>query len=106
MYNISKGGNTLKESEILEPLHTCLRELIDRDLNRKGDLIKYTDDDVVAATLLYSHILGNRLVHTLTDERVSIGMAQELARNYSNEIQNVTTSMSRVDVSNYYKEKK
>ena len=105
MYNVSKGGNTLEESEILEPLHACLRELLERERLGKSHLMEYSDDDVIATALLFSHIMGNRLVHNLTDENVSIGMSQKLAVEYGAQIQLLTLSMSGVDLSNAFKDK-
>lgn len=102
-YNTNKGENTFGESEILEPLHTCLRELLERDRTGSSLDIKYTDDDVVAATLMYAHILGNRLIHNLTEEKAGIALAQELTKHYSVLINEVTLGMSKVDTSVYYK---
>lgn len=102
-YNIDKGKNTLEESEILEPLHSCLRELLERDRKGKGHLIEYTDNDVVAATLMYSHILSNRLAHKLNRENSSLKLSQELATSFGISIVNLTKTMSGVDIPEFYK---
>lgn len=100
-YNRSSGGNTSEISEILEPLHACLKELIERDHLNKSHLIEYTDRDVVAISMMYAHILGNRLIHNLTDEKASLGLSQHLATTYGNMIHDITESMSGVDVRVY-----
>ena len=105
MYNISKGENTMEESEILEPVHKCLRELLDLEKKGKSQNYEYTDHDIVAATLLYSHILGNRLIHRLTDERASIGLSKHLGKTYGEAIQLLTKQMTNVDISVVYNEK-
>jgi hypothetical protein len=102
-YNIDKGGNTSEESEILEPIHACLRELLERDRLGKGHLMEYTDHDVVAATLVFSHILGNRLAHKLTRENVNLDYSKELATGFGISIINLAKMMSGVDVATLYK---
>lgn len=102
MYNVSKGENTLEESETLELLHKCLREAM--DLEKRGLLknVVYTDHDVAAATLMYSHVLGNRLIHTLMDERTSIRLSQHLGKTYGEAIHLLTRQMSGVDINITY----
>lgn len=89
-------------SEVLEPLHHCLRELLERERKGISQSIVYTDDDVMAATLMYSHILGNRLVSKLTEEKVSLGMSSNTGRHFSTLINEVTLGMSNIDPSRYY----
>lgn len=105
MYNISKGENSMEESEILEPIHTCLRELLELERKGKSQNYEFTDHDIVAATLLYSHILGNRLIHNLTDERASIGLSKHLGSTYGDAIQVLTKQMTGVDIKVMYNEK-
>jgi hypothetical protein len=105
MYNINKGANTLEESEFLEPLHTCLRELLELEKQGKSLNYRWTDHDVIAATLLYATILSNALVHNLKDSNASINMAADLSQHYSALIKEVTLGMSGIDVSNYFKER-
>lgn len=95
-------GNMLEKSEILEPLHTCLKEVLDKE--KAGGLnIEYTDEDVIAATLMFSHVLGNRMIHLYTDERASIGLSQHLAATFGEQIQIITKQMTKVDISLIYK---
>ena len=103
MYNTNKGGNTIEESEILKPIHTCLRELLEVDKEGKGHLIEYTDHDIVAITLLFSNILGNRLIHRMTDEKVSLGFSQSTAKSYGNMIQEITEAMTGVSLKEHFK---
>lgn len=106
LYNVDKGGNTSEESEILEPIHACLRELIEWDKAKKTHLIRYTDHDIVAITLLYVHILGNRIIHTLSDEKVSVTFSKEIVENYVDMVKKLTLAMSRVNVSEHFKDGK
>jgi hypothetical protein len=103
-YNVDKGKNTLKESEILEPVHACLRELIERE--RLGKPFgTFSDDDVVAVTLLYSMVMGNRLLERLKAETVGINFSQEISNYFSIMLQDMTLGMSKVNVTQYYKGK-
>lgn len=104
-YNVGNGGNTLEESEVLEPVHSCLRELLERERQGKAWNQKFTDHDVIAITLLYSMIMGNRLYHYLSEEKASITIAASLSQHYTAAIQETTFSMSRVNVAEYYKER-
>lgn len=103
MYNVAKSGNTPNESEILEPLHACLRELLEYQRQGKDGSIIYTDDDVIAITLLYSTILGSRLANILASEKVGITLAVEMSRHYAALVNETTQGMSRVNTSAYYK---
>lgn len=104
-YNRSSGGNTSEISEILEPLHTCLSELLERDRLGKSHLIEYTDKDVLAVSMMFAHVLGNRLIHNLTREKASLGLSQHLATTYGETIHNIVLSMSGLDVKVYNKGK-
>lgn len=105
-YNINKGGNTLEESEILEPLHACLRELLERDRLGKTDSMRYTDHDIVAVTLMYSHVLNNVFRNRLRDTDIDDEIMIELITGFGVEIFNLTRTMSKVDLSNFYKNSK
>lgn len=105
MYNVNKGKNTLEESEILEPIHNTLRELLELEAKGKGWSAKYTDHDVIAITLLYSMVLGNRLVHQLKEEKAGLELAQSLSNHFAATIQEVSLGMSKVNVKDYYKQR-
>lgn len=102
MYNVNKGQNTTEESEILEPVHTCLREILEHQ--QKGKPITgFTDHDVIAITLLYSMINGDRLVEYLKEEKIGLSAAQHLSDHFANVIQENTLAMTQVNVKDYYK---
>lgn len=105
LYNVNKGENTFEESEILEPIHSCLRELLELEHIGKGYKARFTDHDIIAITLLYSIITGNRLVHRLVEEKVGITLSNELANHFGNIITQVTKGMTNVDMIEYYKKK-
>lgn len=95
--------DTFEESEILEPLHNCLRELIAMDEAKKGHLIEYTDTDVVAAHLMYMYIMGNRLAHRLGREQAPLDTTTHLASTYAEQIRLTTKQMAKLDIAEYYK---
>lgn len=104
-YNVSKGKNTLDESEILEPLHACLRELMEYDKMGKGRLLQFSDHDIIAVTLLFSTILGNRLAHNIVKKDADKTLIADVSTHYSRAIQNLTLSMTGVDVIGHFKER-
>lgn len=106
MYNVSKGNNTLEESEILEPLHACLREVLEMERQGRGLNYRYTDHDVIAASLMYATILSNRLIHHLKDEKAGIGLANEVGQHYTALIREITLGMTGIDTSTFFKERK
>ena len=92
-----------EESEILEPLHNCLRELLARDEAKKNHLIEYTDADVIAAHLMYTHIMANRFAHRSGRERLPMETVQFIAQNYAAQIRLTTKQMANLDIAEYYK---
>lgn len=104
MYNLNKGENTLEESEILEPVHTALREILERQRVNKP-YTGYTDHDVIAITLLYSMVMGDRLVEFLKSEKIGLEAAQVLSDHFAQVIQQTTEAMSQVNVKDYYKQR-
>lgn len=105
MYNTNKGKSTLEESEILEPLHTCLREVLELEKQGRGLNYRYTDHDILAVTLMYATVLSNRMIHNLKDEKASIGIATDMSHHYTALIREVTLGMTKIDASNYFKER-
>lgn len=104
MYNVNKGENTLEESEILEPVHTALREILERQ--RVGKPVAgFTDHDVIAITLLYSMINGDRLVEYLKTEKIGLEAASHISEYFARQIQETTMGMTQVNVKDYYKQK-
>lgn len=84
-------------------MHRCVRELIESDMSGRSQDISYTDQDVIAATLLYTHVMNNRMIHKLVEEKVSLGYSRQVSSNYSTMINNLTKMMSDVDTKNYRK---
>ena len=95
----------MEESEILEPLHTCLREILELEKQGRGLNNSFTDHDIIAATLMYATVLANRMIHNLEDEKASIGIARDMSQHYSALIREVTLGMSGIDTSTYFKER-
>jgi hypothetical protein len=104
VYNVNKGENTLEESEILEPVHTALREILERQRLNKP-VSGFTDHDVIAITLLYSMIMGDRLVDFLKEEKIGLSAAQLQSEYFAQVIQLTTQAMTQVNVKDYYKKK-
>lgn len=92
-----------EESEILEPLHHCLRELLARDEAKKSHLMEYTDADVIAVHLMYTHIMGNRFAHRSGRNRIPIETTTFLAQNFAAQIRLTTKQMAALDIAEYYK---
>lgn len=90
-------------SEILEPVHSCLAELILREQQAKSQNMRYTDADVQAATLLYAHVLSNRYIHYLTEQNAPLTVAENTTLSYLTVIKEITMSMSQVDTSKILK---
>lgn len=103
MYNIKRDGATLNESEILGPLHYCVRECLDNDINSKSHHIEYTDHDVVAATLMLVHICTNRLIHDMERNQVPLRFAAKTAGNYADLLYRQVRSMTGIDVRKHFK---
>lgn len=89
----------MEESEVLEPLHTLTRELLELEKSGMAKTLVYTDRDVTAAALVFSHVMGNRLIDTLKTEHASIGLSQHLAQTYGEAIYLLTKQMTGVDIS-------
>lgn len=91
-----------EKSEILEPVHAVVRELIERDRRGVSHHNEFTDSDIVGVTLLYAHVTTNRLIHTMTEEKVSIGFSKSTALGYGELIKTITQNMTNVDMDNHY----
>lgn len=92
-------------TEQLEPLHALTRELTEQDRAGRPNPLTYTDNDVIAALLVFNHIMNNRLVAKLTDEKVGIGMAQTIVANYTLLTKDLVLGMTGIDSATYYKSK-
>lgn len=99
------SDGTATWSEILEPVHHAVASLIDLEANGKGMQEPYTDSDVIAVSLLYSLVLGNRLYYILDDQKASLTMAKSLSEHFSSVVQETTFAMSGINMKTYYKER-
>lgn len=64
--------------------------------------VEYTDRDIIAATLMYAHVLGNRQLLNLMDERASIGLSQHLTESFGQTVHLLTKQIADVDVNAVY----
>ena len=87
-------------SEILEPLHAVANELTEVDRRGKAHLIEYTELDVIAATVVFTHIMANKKAHHYADiagskdlERISKEMTE-----YGVRIRTIVQEMTGVDL--------
>ena len=92
----------MHQSEILEPLHRLARELIDVDARSKSHLLEYTDDDVMAAVLVFGHILINRKAHALERDGISEEEGAKVMERYGEKIHDLTLGMTGVNIQTYY----
>lgn len=100
---MTKYKGTEDWSEVLEPIHHVVRELIEKESKTEGQSEPFTDSDVIAVTLLYSMVMGNRFYYELDSEKVGLGFAQKMSNHFSKTIQDTTMAMSGLDVKKYYK---
>lgn len=101
VYNLNRDGKKPEESEILEPVHNCVRELLGRD--EAGRKMEYSDEDVIAASLLYSSVLGSRLSQKLNESNASMALCTDLALSCGQRIRQLTIDMSSVDTNTHYR---
>lgn len=93
-------------TESLEPLHHLVAELIRQEQLGKGTSEPYTDSDIIAVTLLYSILLGNRLYYQMDNHKATMALAKQVSEHFSTIIQETTYGMSGIDMQTYYKKRK
>ena len=88
------------KSEILEPLHDVANELTEVDKRGKAHLIEYTELDVIAAAVVFTHIMANKKAHHYVDiagvkdlDRISKEMTE-----YGTRIRNIVKEMTGIDL--------
>lgn len=101
-YNVSKGKNTLDESEILEPMHSCLRELVEYEMQGRGHLLEFTEHDIVAVAMLFSTVCGKKLTHDLIKSTSTPEQMKHMGNVYARLIRDITFGMTKVDVLEHY----
>ncbi len=88
------------KSEILEPLHVVAEEVSEVDRRGKAHLIEYTELDVIAATVVFTHVLANKKAH----QYVQITNVEEFNRivkemhDYGTRIRELVKEMSGVEL--------
>lgn len=88
------------KSEILEPLHGVAEELSEVDRRGKAHLIEYTELDVIAATIVFTHILANKKAHQYVEitNAERFNQIVEEMKDYGNRIRILVKEMSGVEL--------
>lgn len=96
-----KARETINQkSEILEPLHDVALELSKVDSENKSHLIEYTKLDIIAAAIVFSHILANKKAHiyqktaTMSDMQKITDQMEE----YGERIRALVYEMTEIDL--------
>lgn len=87
----------IQMTEKLEPLHHLAEEILGDDAKGKFPL-KYTKDDIVAATVVFSHVMGAQFTHVMIDEKVPLGVSRHLAQHLGTEVQHLVKYATKVDI--------
>ena len=88
-----------KKSEILEALHDTAMELLLTEETGKSRLIEYTKHDVIAASLVFMHILSNIAAHRYSRNGVFDLAAVELEmKEFHTDIKEIVNEMTGVDL--------
>ena len=85
------------KTEKLESLHRLAEEII-RDDEAGREALQYTRDDVIAATVVFSHIMGARFVQYLEHEKVGIKAGRRLTKDLGNRIGGVVSFATDLDI--------
>lgn len=90
----------INKSEILEPLHRLANELAEVDNKGKAHLIEYTKLDVIAAAMVFTHIMANKKAH----QYVQLSGVKDLdtvtleMEDYGKRIRQLVLDMTSVDL--------
>lgn len=90
----------------MEPLHNVASELSEVDRRGKAHLYEYTELDVIAATLVFTHILANKKAHQYVEvasEDDLDSIIQEM-HNYGARIRKLVKDMSGIEIDETKKE--
>ena len=88
------------KSEILELLHSVAEEVSELDAKKKSHLLEYTELDVIAAAVVFTHVMANRKAH----QYVRIAGPKDLDRaademsSYGKRIKDLVNEMTNVDL--------
>lgn len=84
-------------TEKLESLHRLAEEIMQDDAEGKFPM-KYTKDDVLAATVVFSHVMGAQFSHYMIDEKMPIGASRHLTQHLGAEISKTVKYATTIDV--------
>lgn len=96
-YNRNKDNDS-KITEMLEPIYSCLDELQQRESNGNIGNIRFTDKDIIAVSLTFCSILGNRFAYKLIDEGATAKIAESSSIHYGRLIREIVIGMSDVEL--------
>ena len=88
------------KTEMLEPLHNVAVEVSDIDRRGKAHLLEYTELDVVAAAVVFTHIMANKKAHSqveITNVKDFEKVVGEM-RDYGIRIRQLVKEMTGVDL--------
>lgn len=89
-----------QRSETLEPLHSVARELADLDNRGKAHLIEYTKLDVIAAAMVFTHIMANKKAHQYVQALnvKDVDTVTKEMEDYGKRIRQLVLDMTAVDL--------
>lgn len=58
-------------SEVLEPIYNTALELTRLQENKKLHLYRFTDLDIIAASIIFTEVLANRTAHAYVEKNIS-----------------------------------
>jgi hypothetical protein len=94
-------------SEILEPLDRLATELLQEDDAHRSHFVRYSDEDIVSAVLVFQHVLGNRAAWYYIDmhdpNRSDIDTNQ-IATDLGTGISDLVMKMANFDIKKHYAE--
>ena len=95
----------LEMTEYLEPLHHVAREVVELEATNKAFYYEYYDEDVMAAVLVFNHVLANRKIHF--HNKINKPMDQSTAelKLYGEQLRALVEYMTGIDTQTYYKDK-
>lgn len=85
------------QTEKLESIYRLADEIMRDDAAGKMPL-QYTRDDVIAVTVVFSHIMGARFVQYLEEEKVGIGASRKLTQSLGAKISDTVKYATDIDV--------
>jgi len=87
----------MMQTEKLEPIHRLAEEIMRDDAAGKLPL-HYTHDDIIAVTVVFSHIMGARFVQYLEKEKIGLGASRKLTQGLGAKISDTVMYATDVDI--------